>query len=274
MLVNRVHKPYLCKICKKTAGVKACKCQKAFYCSKICQKVDWSLHRKDCCFIFVDHPGGKKTSTTINSTNNTPCASSTLSLPSSVQQHESNLQIPDQNTNAVREGRKEYDPTPLQYQHNDSVYSYNDEGTAGVSSAVNENELDENLFSLMSKIVDQRTEEEFLKNLNIRADEFLAAYSLDNVNVQASASQIFKEYVPIENVEPVDDQITDRLFEQLQQEEFQPEAQQLLQETKDSLEKELSLLLESQQNLNTMQLSPPNPKYVNHTTVQDNTIMR
>lgn len=252
MLVNRVHKPYLCKICKKTTGVKICKCQKAFYCSRNCQKIDWNSHRSDCYFKLVEYPVAQNTATTINNNNEASCAS-----------HSSMHQTHSHETAAIREGRKEYDPTPLQYQQSNATYSHNLScTTATIASAVND--FDENLFNLMSAVVDESTDE-FLKNLNLRTDDFLSAYSLDSENV-TTAPHIFKEYVPIEGTLE-QDQLSDKIFDQ-------PENQQLLQETKDNLEKELSLFRESQQLINTMQISSANPKYVNHATVQDNIMMR
>lgn len=272
MLVNRVHKPYLCKICKKASGVKVCKCQKAFYCSRSCQKIDWTDHRTDCCFKLVEYPAAQNTTSAINNNSNhidSPCASN-LSSPS-VQQHSSNTQIHAENTAAIREGRKEYDPTPLQYQQHNAIYTHNDDCTTAAIDSNAVNDFDENLFNLMSSVVDESTEEEILKNLNIRADDLLSTYSLDTENVATIAPNAhFRSYVPISTLD-TDDQLSDKLFDQLQQRDFQPN---LVQETKENLEKELSLFRESQQLVNTMQLNTSNPKYVNHTTVQDNITMR
>lgn len=48
MNVNRIHKSYICKMCGVTKGVRQCKCQRVFYCSKDCQLVDWKAHKSDC----------------------------------------------------------------------------------------------------------------------------------------------------------------------------------------------------------------------------------
>lgn len=270
MLVNRVHKPYFCKICKKASGVKVCKCQKAFYCSRNCQKIDWTTHRTDCCYKLVEYPVAQNTTSNINNDNVDFSCASSLSSPL-VQQHSSNAQIHIENTDAIREGRREYDPTPLQYQQTSVIYSHSHECTTITTNSNAVNDLDENLFNLMSSVVDESTEEEFLKNLNIRADDLLSTYSLDTENVATIAPNIhFRSYVPISTLD-TDDQLSDKLFDQLQQRDFQPN---LVQETKENLEKELSLFRESQQLVNTMQLNTSNPKYVNHTTVQDSISMR
>jgi hypothetical protein len=188
-----------------------------------------------------------------------------------VHQHSSSAQLHEANTAAIREGRKHYDPTPLQYQQDNAIFTYIDDLNTAATDSNAVTDFDENLFNLMSSVVDESTEEEFLKNLNIRADDLLSTYSLDTENVATIAPNIhFRSYVPIPTLD-TDDQLSDKLFDQLQQREFQPN---LVQETKENLEKELSLFRESQQLVNTMQLDTSNPKYVNHTTVQDNITMR
>lgn len=277
MLVNRVHKPYFCKICKKTAGVKVCKCQKVFYCSRNCQKIDWTTHREDCCSKLLEH----HPSSTNNCASSSSCANNSLSLQenyivgttSVLQTHDDDEE--EHNTAAIREGRKQYDPTPLQYQQNDAIYSHIENCTTEPTTTNLAVEFDENLFNLMSSVVDEGTEEEFLKSLNIRADELLSAYSLETDNTIPS-TQVLKEYMPVED-NFVDDQLNEKLLEQIHRKrsyEFKPETQRLLKETKENLEKELSLFCESQQLADDMQLSSQNPKYVNHTTVQDNITMR
>lgn len=289
MLVNRVHKPYFCKICKKTAGVKVCKCQKVFYCSRNCQKIDWTTHREDCCSKLLEN----HTSTTNQCASNSSCANNSLSLQENyfvgtttvLQTHDD-----EHNTAAIREGRKQYDPTPLQYQQSDAIYSHSENCTAEPPTttttdnlALSECDFDENLFNLMSAVVDEGTEEEFLKSLNIRADELLSAYSLESDNnlvpstTTTTSTQVLKQYMPVDEDNFVDDQLSEKLLEQNYRKrsyEFKPETQRLLKETKENLEKELSLFCESQQFADDMQLNSQNPKYVNHTTVQDNITMR
>lgn len=39
----------ICKICFKTKNVKRCsRCQAAFYCSNVCQRIDWPTHKPQC----------------------------------------------------------------------------------------------------------------------------------------------------------------------------------------------------------------------------------
>lgn len=275
MLVNRVHKPYFCTICKKTAGVKVCKCQKVFYCSRNCQKIDWTTHRENCCTKLQANRSASNNNNN-NCASSSSCANNSLSLQenfnvSVLQAHDDE----EHNTAAIREGQKQYDPTPLQYQQSDAIYSHSENfSTANLTV----NDFDENLFNLMSAVVDEGTEEEFLRSLNIRADELLSAYSLEGNNFvpTTTSTQVLKEYMPVENTF-VDDQLSEKLFEQIhckRSYDFKPETQQLLKETKENLEKELSLFCESQHLADDMQLNSQNPKYVNHTTVQDNNTMR
>lgn len=280
MLVNRVRKPHYCKICKKTAGIKVCKCQKVFYCSKNCQKIDWIVHKDDCFAKLKEHHkssnidissstnhNGKKLSEEVNYTN---AATSVHTL------------LCEQNTSAT--GQKHYDPTPLQYQQTNDIYTHNQLlpiETTTFDAAVSD--FDENLFNIISE-VDSGTEEELLKSLNIHEDELLQAYSLNNGNnvVKPSivtSSQVIKDYVPFEeNLNCVDDQLNEKLLDQIHRKlsyEFRPETQLLLKETKENLEKELSLFCENQQlAVGNMHLSTENPKYINHTFVQDNIKMR
>ncbi|KAG5670406.1 hypothetical protein PVAND_000674 [Polypedilum vanderplanki] len=289
MLVNRIHKPYLCNICKKATGVKACKCQKAFYCSRNCQKIDWNVHKSDCLYKFTD-PRAITTKKTNNSTdpNNT---SHDILLQEQQQQRFTNsdnatlMQQTEQQherTITLDRERRTYDPTPLQYQQPHVTYTPNTFTTTSThiqhsTSTSNEavDDFEENLFnSLMYSVVNESTEQEILKNLNIRADDLLTTYSLDSdISSSLNDTQSLKEYVP--NLNSVDQTLSDKIFNQ-EAFEIRPETQKLLAETKETLEKELSLFCEN--NLNEkdqmMQLGTTNPKYVTHTKVQDNNVMR
>lgn len=317
MLMNRVHKSYMCKICNKSTGIKICKCQRAFYCSKNCQKVDWNAHKTDCCFKLVDyHSTQQKTTTTVVSIN---CESHTTDCNCTEPNNAANNNNNDiflQQNNATdiihvkhphtlmqegkeqnlrtleREGR-EYDPTPLQYQQ-PHVSTYTDESTTTsinspqsyTSNNTVVDDFEENLFnSLMYSVVDESTEQEILKNLNIRTDDLLATYTLDNDITSSLTSQTFKEYVP--NSQSEEQLLSDKIFDQIQSQgsfEFRPETQQLLRETKENLEKELSLFCENQfhetqetietTSIDKMQLGSTNQKHVNHATTPDYSLMR
>lgn len=337
MLVNRVHKPYLCKICKKGTGVKVCKCQKAFYCSRNCQKIDWNVHKTDCCYKITDHhtiiseahasraqqthvdrkiitsnncadpnyfENNNNNNRNNNNNNNDGEEEEKIFLQRQQQYHNSDITTYSNNLQqthrsgvgsnisnhivALNRGRREYDPTPLQYQQQPHV-TYTDDvlthtttlgqsSSSSTSAAVDD--FEENLFnSLMYSVVnDESAEQEILKNLNIRADDLLSTYTLDSDISATLSAQALKEYVP--HSETDDQTLSDKIFDQIQcQENFEsrPETQKLLKETKETLEKELSLFRES--NLHeidtaTMQLGSTNPKYVTHTKVQDNFSMR
>ncbi|CAO1429456.1 unnamed protein product [Diamesa serratosioi] len=70
MLVNKIHKSYLCKMCGISHGVKVCKCQKAYYCSKNCQKIDWKSHKSDCYKpVTIGHNRNVTNNNNINNNN-------------------------------------------------------------------------------------------------------------------------------------------------------------------------------------------------------------
>lgn len=272
MLVNRVHKPYLCRICGNASGIKICKCQKAYYCSKNCQKIDWKVHKSDC-YKLVDHPNSSK-----NFPNNS-FASSNSASQAVRQEQQQNLEATIQShVQAVREGRQ-YDPTPLQYQQ--QSHSTNTMTPSTID------DFEENLFNSLMYSVDESTEKEILKNLNHRADEHLTVYTLTNENSTSLDDQALRQF---QALNPTDDEsFNDQVFEQIQRQqsfEFKPETQQLLKETRDSLEKELSLfreinLHEPQHQLDDddsgsdiMQINSNNPKYINHTRLDDHLLYK
>jgi MYND finger len=269
MLVNRVHKPYVCRICGNATGIKVCKCQRAYYCSKNCQKIDWKSHKTDC-YKLVDHPNASKVS---SFSNNGLITSNQTASQSAVQQHQQFCESNTQTQTHIHEERRQYDPTPLQYQENVTT------NTATLPSTIDD--FEENLLNSLMYSVDESTEREILKNLNIRADELLTACNLDSENSSSLDGQPFTA---------TDDQLFDeQIFEQIQESEgfnYQPVQQQLLQETRDTLEKELSLfreinLHEPQQNLDgdegsnsVIMLSQKNPKYINHARLDDHLLYK
>lgn len=313
MLTNRVHKSYLCKICSKANGVKVCKCQKAFYCSRNCQKIDWNSHKTDCCYRLVDYQSIQKTSTdpktyhpnttTLtaenNSTNQNNGANNNdiflqqNNVPDTIHvkyPHTLVQEGKEQNLQSLEREGREYDPTPLQYQQPHAT-TYTNEGNTTSPQSYSSNtttidDFEENLFnSLMYSVVDESTEQEILKNLNIRAEDLLATYTLDNDISSSFTTQTLREYVP--NSQSEEQLLSDKIFDQLQrQESFEcrPETQQLLRETKENLEKELSLfrenlLHETQETIDSssidkMQFSSTNQKHVNHATTPDYNLMR
>lgn len=305
MLLSRVHKTYLCRICNKTTGVKVCKCQKAFYCSRNCQKIDWNSHKSDC-YKVIDHQTIVKR-TTPSLINNAPSDTTrTIELNhnfsninnnndddlSFQQQHrytdDSDISTHRKHQHDTLEREKrEYDPTPLQYQQQ-VQFTYTNNIPSSTSPAVDD--FEENLFnSLMYSVVNESTEQEILKNFNIRGDDLLSTYTLDNNDISPSlnAQEPIEEYVP--TTESDEQLLSDKIFDQIQRQqsfENKPETQKLLRETKENLEKELSLFRDShnfseepQQTIDStsideMQLGAVNPKHAAHTRVQDHILSR
>lgn len=130
--------------------------------------------------------------------------------------------------------------------------------------------------------VDESTEREILKNLSIREDELLKACNLDRDNSLLSLDEQALSRFPATEDQSFDDTVLDKLQRQNSY-EYKPETQQLLRETRESLEKELSLFREinlqdpqqtlSDEELNDnpdiMQISSNNPKYINHARLDD-----
>lgn len=149
----------------------------------------------------------------------------------------------------------------MQYQHQPLV-----ETNTTTSSAIDD--FEENLLNSLMYGVDEGTEQEILKNLNITADELLAACNLDT------------ETSSINEQNATDDQ----LFEEIQRRksfEYKPE----YQETRDKLEKELSHfrdinLHEPQQQLeeenpsDEIMITSQNPKYINHAKLDDHLLYK
>lgn len=258
MLVNRVHKPHICRICGNGIGIKVCKCQRAFYCSKNCQKIDWKDHKSDC-YKIIDPPKARFA----NSSSISPvkCASE-----SSQQQ----IYAPSQTAQLSRE-RKQYDPTPLQYQHN-SLDTH-------TTAATKIEDFEENLLNSLLHSVNESTEREILNSLNI-TDELLKSYNLDTDSTSSYDELNSQKY------QPTDQPFDGKFFEQIQESyEYIPE----YKETRDILEKELTLfreinLHEPQQQLgeekdlhvasDIMQISSNNPKFINHAKLDDHLLYK
>jgi hypothetical protein len=163
--------------------------------------------------------------------------------------------------------RREY--SPLQYQETN---------TNAPPTTIED--FEENLLNSLMYSVDESTEREILKNLNI-SDELLASCALTG-----EKTSLDKQSFTGTDAELFDDKI----FDQIQESETfdcQPEAQQLLEETRNDLEKELLMfreikLHEPQQSLteaegtssDIMKLSQKSPKYVNHAKLDDHLLYK
>lgn len=280
MLTNRVHKPYYCKSCGSASGIKICKCQTAYYCSKNCQKIDWKMHKSDCYKVMG------------------PRSSNIFSIHNSANNKSTNHQcehvfpdsdIPSQSSVHLDRERRQYDPTPLQYNQPQPI-STNTHHNVPSTTITPVEDFEVNLFNSFMYSVDERTEKEILKNLNIRAEELLnsTSYNLDTHNSSSLDIANLKEYQPSTGV--ANQSFDEKVFEQIQRQnsfEFRPETQRLLKETKDNLEKELLLirehnLLEPQKlggnesvesEISTMHMVS-NPKYINHAKVDENLVYK
>lgn len=268
MLVNRVHKTHSCRICGNVSGIKVCKCQKAYYCSRNCQKIDWKVHKSDC-YKLVDHPTTSKQ--LIRSSDISANGSEQHSLHHQQQNtFDTSAELTQQNETISKE-RRLYDPTPMQYQQSPIITN-----TTTTTSTIDD--FEENLLNSLMYAVDESTEKEILNNLNI-TDELLTTFSLVNENSSFDDQNLtFTE----------DDQTFDeKLFNQIERREsyeLKPE----YQETREKLEKELLLfreinLHEPQQQLNEeqhnsstdiMQISSKNPKYINHARLDDHLLYK
>lgn len=266
MLVNRVHKPYACRICGNAVGIKVCKCQKAYYCSKNCQKIDWKMHKSDC-YQMVEHPktSGKQMTTAMTSNVQSQPSQQQQSLVTNAQSQEPSVQA-----------RRQYDPTPLQYmqQAPDSTT------TSAPQSSIED--FEENLFNSLMYSVDESTEREILENLNI-SDEILATYSLVADNASFEDQSISQPDIA------EDQAFGERIFEQIQRRQSYEQKPEY-KEARDDLEKELLHfreinLHEPQQQLDDsdsssnasgsmMQLTSNNPKYINHAKLDDHILYK
>lgn len=190
-----------------------------------------------------------------------------------MQQHQQfcELNLPTQ-PNIVEE-RRQYDPTPLQYQESAATNTTTQPTTI--------DDFEENLLNSLMYSVDESTEREILKNLNIRDDELLTACNLTSENSSLDGQPFTV----------TDDQLFDeQLLAQIQENEdygYQSEAQHLLQGTRNDLEKELTMfreinLHETQENSSEeketnndiMLLNQKSPKYINHAKLDDHLLYK
>lgn len=266
MLVNRVHKQYACRICGNAIGIKVCRCKAAYYCSKNCQKIDWKSHKSDC-YQLVDHPKCSKQIAHNSSITTVECiASDSLQLEQSQSTQQISISTALSHRADPRE-RRQYDPTLMQYQQHQPLADTN----TTTPSAIDD--FEENLLNSLMYGVDDSTEEEILKNLNLTADELLAACNLDtetsSLNQQnTTGDRLFNE----------------KIVEEIQRRssfEYKPE----YKETRDKLEKELSQfreidLHEAQNQLSDeeapsdIMISAQNPKYINHAKLDDHLLYK
>lgn len=275
MLVNRVHKPYSCRICGNKVGIKVCKCQKAYYCSRNCQKIDWKVHKSDC-FKLVEHPNSNK-----NLPNNSSIVTETSANQLLLQQLQNSSELlvtSPQHGEISRERQQTESADKVQYQQQPSIST----NTIAQSSTIED--FGENLLNSLMYSVDESTEKEILKNLDISEDELLKSINLDTENSSSFDEQNLRDYQSI-NADQVEDQsFEEKIFERIQRQEsfeLKPE----YKETRDKLEKELSLfreinLHEPQQQLgrdtgsDIMKISSNNPKYINHTKLDDHMLYK
>lgn len=243
MLVNRVHKPFHCKICGSTSQIKVCKCQKVFYCSRNCQRIDWKTHKSDC-YNVVDIPSTHRAFNTFSvPSNNDPMISGSQQVSSGHFQQEHSC---------ARAGQHESQTT--QYQHMLDTNTNNSKTeTQPCSNTTTTSEFEENLFNSLLFTVDEGTEREILKNLDIGDEDLLKVCQLDvdssfSFEEQSNTEAICGETGICDdsrnNQQPTFD---DEILEAIQRKksfEYQPESQRLLKETRENLEKELSMFRE------------------------------
>jgi endogenous inhibitor of DNA gyrase (YacG/DUF329 family) len=274
MLVNRVHKPhksFSCRICGNAVEIKVCKCQKAYYCSKNCQKIDWKSHKSDC-YKIIEHPKSTK-----QFASNGSIATSSDKSQQMLHQYQQQSFAPSHQNELAREGRQ-YDPTPLQYQQPLPLST----NTSAPSTTIED--FEENLFNSLMNSAGESSEREILENLNI-TDELLKSYNLDTDSSSSFDDQNQKnEQYSAGEDQSFDEKILAQI-ERHQSFECQPE----YKETLDKLEKELSLfreinLHEPQHQLEgedsnsssdmTQISSNQNPKYINHAKLDDHLLYK
>lgn len=273
MLVNRIHKPFHCRICGSTSQIKVCKCQKAYYCSKNCQKIDWKQHKSEC-YDVVKYQSNFQNSLNNHEQNiqNIQNLESQNSAPESSQQ---------QKYNCEREGQSYFAHTHQQILNTNTSNTIEEETTPTCTETTDD--FEENLFNSLLFSVDEGTEREILKNLEIGEEDLLKVV-LDDAEGPLS----FDEQSVVEVVD--DDQLIDEeTFEKIQRKkscEYQPEAQKLLKQTRETLEKELSMFREINLSENKSQLEinsadvnrimqfKSNPKYQADAKLDDHLISR
>lgn len=209
------------------------------------------------CFKIVDHPKATKSSSIVQNSCETHQQQQQPSAPS-------------------YEERRQYDPTPLQYQQQQTTLATN---TFSATSTIED--FEENLFNSLMYSVDESTEREILNNLNI-SDELLASYSL-----VAENSSIDDQNLNPSDITEDQSSFSEKFFEQIQRRksyEQKPE----YKETRDNLEKELLQFREinlhepqhqlEDSNISTdtdiMKISSNNPKYINHAKLDDHLLYK
>ena len=229
-------------MCGISHGVKVCKCQKAYYCSKSCQKIDWKSHKSNCYKpVTIGHNR--------NATNNNNNINhNNFATPMHQCNHETNDVLLTQSQQEfpmnVREGQQ-YDPTPMQYQQSTTTNTH----FIPSETETTVDDIDEdNLFfnNIMYTAVDESTENQILNSL---ADTLLNQIPFV-LNTNNSTSLDFRELnlQQSNSVKTTEQSFEEQFFQDIQRKnsfEYKPETQKLLQETRKDLEHELSLLQES-----------------------------
>ncbi|CAO1438634.1 unnamed protein product [Diamesa hyperborea] len=190
MLVNKIHKSYLCKMCGISHGVKVCKCQKAYYCSKNCQKIDWKSHKSDC---YKPVTIGHNRNAMNNNNNNNISNNDNFATPMHQCNHDRNDVLPIQSQQEfpmnVREGRQ-YDPTPMEYQQpTTTITNFIPSETETTVDDIDEENL---FFNNLMYTVDESNENQILDSLSLRADTLLTQIPY-GLNTDNSTSLDFRE---------------------------------------------------------------------------------
>lgn len=244
MLVNRVHKPSHCKICGSTSQIKVCKCQKVYYCSKNCQKIDWKTHKSEC-YNLVEFPNTHRPICTRNDQMN----NSEIISGSQV----SSANLHQQGYICARVGQHEFQ-SPQHQQTFDT--NTNNQKTESPPCSATADEFEENLFNSLLFSVDEGTEREILQNLDIADEDLLKvcqfdteiSFPFDDQTISETISENLPDFNLINScTNNQQSSFEEEILEAIQRKksfEYQPEAQILLRETRENLEKELSMFRE------------------------------
>lgn len=250
---NRIHKVYNCKFCGVAKGIKPCKCERVYYCSKNCELVDWKSHKSDC-FQPVDLIGSSISNSSSIGTNR-----DVLPLQYYYKHQDTAEAIPStsfQPTQMPQESTLQSFQQVETEQH-DFQPQYSLPSTSTNISA--HSGIQENFFSNLvyaNENTKERDESNTQSN-SLRAattyDNYLNSLPLDfrevtepsHINFYGRDDQLFDENLlqVIENSIPFNYQIED---------------QKLLQETKQKLEQELFSLNKESQNSQIEQSPEPN----------------
>lgn len=234
-------------MCGISHGVKVCKCQKAYYCSKNCQKIDWKSHKSDC---YKPVTIGHNRNAMNNNNNNNISNNDNFATPMHQCNHDRNDVLPIQSQQEfpmnVREGRQ-YDPTPMEYQQpTTTITNFIPSETETTVDDIDEENL---FFNNLMYTVDESNENQILDSLSLRADTLLTQIPY-GLNTDNSTSLDFRELneQQSKSVNITQQSFEDQFFKDIERKnsfEFKPETQKLLQETRKDLEHELLLLQES-----------------------------